>query len=82
MDPDAVRFVSSCVTYITGRQGANVPEASVGLSVPVPGLTSPNAFCVVLSLPNTMIQDPAMDNEVNVRIEITASLTYGSGFVE
>ena len=81
VDPDPVRFVSGCVTDIARSQGADVPEASVGLSMPVSGFAEPDAFCLVLSLPNAMIQSPVMDTRVNVRIRITMDPTYGSGFM-
>ena len=47
VDPYPVRFVSSCVTYIARRQGANVSEAPVGLSMPVPGFTKPDTLYIV-----------------------------------
>ena len=81
VDPDPVRFVSGRVTDIAGRHVANVSESTVGLSMPVSGFTKPNTFCIVLTLPNTVIQDSVTDNEVNVKIVVTTNLTYGSGFI-
>ena len=79
MDPDPIRFISRCVTYIAGRQDANVPETSVGLSMPVSGFTKPDTFDIVLTLSYAVVQVTSMGNEVNVRIKIATSLTYGSG---
>jgi len=55
VDPDPVRFVTRCMTYLAGRQGANVPETSIGLSVPVSGFVKPDTFCIVTTLPYAVI---------------------------
>ena len=81
VDPYPVRFVSGCVTYIARRQGANVSEAAVGLSMPVSGFMKADTLCIVKTLPNALIQATFAGNEINVRIEITMSFTYGSGFM-
>jgi len=47
VDPYPIRFVSSCMTYITRRQGANVSEAPVGLPMPVSGFTKPDSLYIV-----------------------------------
>ena len=57
VDPDPIRFVSGCMAHIAGRQVANVPEASIGLLMPMSGFAKPDTFCIVLSLSNAMVQD-------------------------
>ena len=58
VNPDPVRFVSGCVSYFSRRQGADVPEASIGLSMPVSGLVKPYALRIVSTLPNAVIHGP------------------------
>lgn len=82
VDPYSVCLVCGCVTHLARRQVANVPKASVGLSVPVSGLIATDALCVVYSLPNAMVQHPIMKEGVNVMVETATSLTHGSGFME
>lgn len=56
MDPDPIRFVGGGVANIAGRYASNVPEAPVGLLMPVSGFLEVHAFCIVLTLPNAVIQ--------------------------
>jgi hypothetical protein len=56
VDPDPVGFVTRCMAYLAGRQGANVPETSIGLPVPVPGFVKPDTFCIVSTLPYAVVQ--------------------------
>ena len=79
VDPYPIRFISGCVTDITRRQGTNFAEAPIGLSMPVSGFTEPDTLCIVSALPNAVVHNTFMGNEVNVRIKITTSLAYGSG---
>jgi hypothetical protein len=80
MNPDPVGLVSGCVSYFPRRQGANVPEASIGLSMPVSGFIEPYTLRIVSTLSNAVIERPFMGEDVNVRIKITTSVTHGSGF--
>lgn len=80
MDPYPISFVGGGVAYIAGRDVSNVREAPVGLLMPVSGFLEVDAFCIVLTLPNAVIQGTVVGGEVNVRVKVTASLAYGSGF--
>lgn len=57
VEPDPVRFVSGSMSHFAGRQHANVPETSIGLSMPVPGFIKPGTFCIVSTLPDAAIHD-------------------------
>lgn len=48
--------------------------------MPMPGLTKPDTLRIVPTLPDAVIERPFMGGEINVRIEVTMSITYGSGF--
>lgn len=80
MNPDPVRLVSGCVSQFARGQSANIPEASVGHSMPVSGLAKPNTLRIISTFPNAVIQHPFMGVEVNVRIKIDMRIAYGSGF--
>jgi len=46
----------------------------------VSGFLNPDAFCIVLTFPNAVIEGTVVGGEVNVRMKVTAGLAYGSGF--
>lgn len=48
--------------------------------MPVPGFLEPDTFCIVLTLPNAVIEGTVVGGEANVKAKITAGLAYGSGF--
>ena len=60
---------------------ANVSRGSIDLLVPAHGFMKSDTLCAVFTLQNAVIQGTAVDGEINVRIEVITSLTYGSGFV-
>lgn len=48
--------------------------------MPVSGFLDPDTFCIVLTLPSAVIEGTVMGGKVNVRVDVTTSLAYGSGF--
>lgn len=76
MDPDTISLVGGRVANFAGSQGTNVPEASVGLVMPMFGFLRRGTFCIVLTLPNTVVQGTVMGGEIHIRGGIAASLAY------
>ena len=80
MNPNPVCFIGGCVAHIAGSEGTNVPKSPIGLLMPVSGFLKPDTFCIVLTLPNAVIEGTVVGGEVNVRVKVIESPAYGSGF--
>jgi hypothetical protein len=78
VNPDPIGFVGGCVAYLAGGEGTNVPKSPIGLLMPVSGFLEPDTFCIVLTLPNAVIEGRVRVRGVSLIVVQSAPAKLGS----